>query len=168
MEQVELVSESPEATMRAAAGVVAALRAGDVVVISGDVGTGKTTVVRAACRELGVEETVASPSFTIGRTYEGTLPVSHVDLFRLDTLAREDPGLLEEYFSRESVVFIEWPSAAEPELEEGRVALRLRIAHLGGDRRSIHVAGRRELVESMKESLPPEIPVFPAKEKPES
>jgi tRNA threonylcarbamoyladenosine biosynthesis protein TsaE len=144
MEEVELVSESANATQRAAAELAADLRPGDVILITGDVGTGKTTFVRAACRELGVRETVASPSFTIGRTYRGTVPVSHLDLFRLDTLAEEDPGLLEEYFTPESVVFIEWPRAAEPELEARRVVVRLRLVHLGGDRRGISVSGHAD------------------------
>jgi tRNA threonylcarbamoyladenosine biosynthesis protein TsaE len=153
MQDLELVSESPDATMQAAADLATALQAGDVVLITGDVGTGKTTFVRAACRELGVRETVTSPSFTIGRTYAGRLPVSHVDLFRLDTLAGEDPGLLEEYFAPGSVVFIEWPRAAGPQLDERRIALRLRLVHLGGDRRGVSVSGRPNLVERMSKAL---------------
>ena len=70
---------------------------GDVVLVAGDVGTGKTTFVRGACRGLGVSEPVTSPSFTIGQRYEGRVPVSHVDLFRLDTLEGEDPALLDDY-----------------------------------------------------------------------
>lgn len=153
MQEVELVSESARATERAARDLAGGLRAGDVVLIAGDVGTGKTTFVRGACRELGVEQTVASPSFTIGRTYDGRVPVSHVDLFRLETLAGEDPGLLEDYFAPGSVVFVEWPRAAEPELEPERIALRLRLVHLGGDRRGISVAGGPDLVERIRESL---------------
>jgi tRNA threonylcarbamoyladenosine biosynthesis protein TsaE len=168
MEEVELVSESPDATMHAAAELAAVLQAGDVVLIAGDVGTGKTTFVRAACRGIGVGESVASPSFTIGRTYMGRLPVSHLDFFRLETLAGEDPGLLEEYFEPGAVVFIEWPRAAEPELEQRRIALRMNLVHLGGDRRRIAVAGRPDLVERIKKALPTVLPVFPAKEKPES
>jgi tRNA threonylcarbamoyladenosine biosynthesis protein TsaE len=155
MEETELVSESPDATMRAAANLAGALEPGDVVLIAGEVGTGKTTFVRAAFHELGVRETVASPSFTIGRTYEGKLPVSHIDLFRLDTLAGEDPGLLDAYFAPDSVVFVEWPRAAEPVLDAGRIALRLRLAHLGRDRRRVAVSGRPDLVEIVRRALPP-------------
>jgi tRNA threonylcarbamoyladenosine biosynthesis protein TsaE len=153
MEDLELVSESPEATMRAAGELAAALEPGDVVLITGDVGTGKTTFVRGVCRALGVRENVASPSFTIGRTYNGRLPVSHLDFFRLETLAGEDPGLLEEYFASGSVVFIEWPRAAEPELESGRIAMRLNLVHLGGDRRGVTVSGRPHLLERLREAL---------------
>jgi tRNA threonylcarbamoyladenosine biosynthesis protein TsaE len=153
MMELELVSESADATMRAAAELAAALQAGDVVLIAGDVGTGKTTFVRGVCRGLGVGETVASPSFTIGRTYMGRLPVSHLDFFRLETLADEDPGLLEEYLDPGSVVFIEWPRAGEPELEARRVALRLRLDHLGGDHRRMTVSGRPDLVERIRTAL---------------
>jgi tRNA threonylcarbamoyladenosine biosynthesis protein TsaE len=153
MQEVELVSESARATERAASDAAGGLRAGDVVLIAGDVGTGKTTFVRAACRMLGVEETVASPSFTIGRTYSGRVPVSHVDLFRLETLAGEDPGLLEDYLAPGSVVFVEWPHAAEPELEQERIALRLRLTHLGGDRRGLSISGRADLVERIGRAL---------------
>jgi tRNA threonylcarbamoyladenosine biosynthesis protein TsaE len=153
MQEVELVSESPDATMRAAADLASALQAGDVVLIAGDVGTGKTTFVRAACRELGVQETVASPSFTIGRTYAGRLPISHVDLFRLESLAQEDPALLDDYLVPDSVVFMEWPRAAELEVEPERIALRLHLVHRGGDIRGVTVAGRPELVERMRRSL---------------
>jgi tRNA threonylcarbamoyladenosine biosynthesis protein TsaE len=154
MDEVELVSDSPDATMQAAAELARGLQAGDVVLIEGDLGAGKSTFVRAACRALGVDETVASPSFTIGRSYAGRLPVSHIDLFRLETLTDEDPGLLDEYFAPDAVVFIEWPRAAEPELEERRVAARLQLTHRGGDRRDISVSGRPDLVDRMRKALP--------------
>jgi tRNA threonylcarbamoyladenosine biosynthesis protein TsaE len=153
MENVELESRSAGETERAAAEVAGSLRAGDVVLIAGDVGTGKTTFVRAACDALGVREHVTSPSFVIGRTYAGKLPVSHVDLYRLETLEREDPALLADYLSSDSIVFVEWPEAAAAELEPERVVLRLRLAHLGGDRRSVQASGRPELVARLRSGL---------------
>jgi tRNA threonylcarbamoyladenosine biosynthesis protein TsaE len=100
-----------------------------------------------------VREPVTSPSFTIGRTYSGKVPVSHLDLFRLDTLEGEDPTLLEDYLAPDAIVFVEWPAAATPELEPERVVLRLQLTHLGGDRRSLQVAGPPELVERMEQAL---------------
>jgi tRNA threonylcarbamoyladenosine biosynthesis protein TsaE len=135
----KLESESAAETERIAAALAPALEPGDIVLVSGEVGTGKTTFVRSACRALGVEATVASPSFTIGRRYPGRLSVSHVDLFRLDSLEQEDPSLLEDYLDSETVAFVEWPDAVLPELEPRRVALRLRMEHLGGDRRRLLV-----------------------------
>jgi tRNA threonylcarbamoyladenosine biosynthesis protein TsaE len=114
------------------------LRPGDVVLVSGELGAGKTTLIRGACRALGVRETVTSPTFTIGHTYSGRLPVSHLDLYRLADLGQEDPALLEDYLTPDAVAFIEWPGAAEPRLD--RVTRRVEIRHAGGDEREIGIA----------------------------
>lgn len=118
--------------------LAAELGPGDVVLVSGDLGAGKTTLIRGACRGLGVSEQVTSPTFTIGQTYSGRVSVSHLDLYRLADLGQEDPALLDDYLTPESVSFIEWPSAAEPWLE--RVTRRVEIRYAGGDEREILVA----------------------------
>jgi tRNA threonylcarbamoyladenosine biosynthesis protein TsaE len=153
MTSVELESNSAAATERAAETAGRSLRPGDVVLVSGEVGTGKTTFVRGACRALGVQGPVTSPSFTIGHRYDAAVPVSHVDLFRLDSLADEDPGLLADYTSPEGITFVEWPQEAVPELEPERVVLRVRLEHLGGDRRAVQVAGDPILVDGLREAL---------------
>jgi tRNA threonylcarbamoyladenosine biosynthesis protein TsaE len=108
---------------------------GDVLLVGGELGAGKTTLIRGACRALGVSEPVTSPTFTIGHTYSGKVPVSHLDLYRLADLGQEDPALLDDYVTPEAVTFIVWPGAAEPRLE--RVTLRIEIRHAGGDEREI-------------------------------
>ena len=118
------------------------LRPGDVVLVSGDLGSGKTTLIRGACHELGVEEPIVSPTFTIGRRYRGSVPVSHLDLFRLPTLAGEDPGLLDDYLTPDAVAFIEWPAVAGRAIEDvlgdrGGHLRRIEIRHAGGDEREI-------------------------------
>jgi tRNA threonylcarbamoyladenosine biosynthesis protein TsaE len=113
------------------------LRPGDVVVITGELGTGKTTFVRGACRALGVEEPVRSPTFTIGQVLAGRVEVAHLDLYRLDSLAGEDPALLDDYLTPERVGFVEWPQAAGDTLP--RVAARVRLEHAGEDRRRVEV-----------------------------
>jgi tRNA threonylcarbamoyladenosine biosynthesis protein TsaE len=118
--------------------IAAGLRAGDVVVVGGELGAGKTTLVRGACRALGVEGPVTSPTFTIGHRYHGRLPVSHLDLYRLESLEGEDPALLEDYLRPGSVAFVEWPAAAQPRLT-GRRVLAIRLRHAGGDSRAIEV-----------------------------
>lgn len=118
--------------------IASGLCPGDVVVVSGEVGSGKTTLIRGACRALGVEGPVTSPTFTIGRRYRGRVPVAHLDLYRLERLEGEDPALLDDYLTADAVAFIEWPEAAEPLL--ARPALRVRIRHAGGDRRRIELA----------------------------
>jgi tRNA threonylcarbamoyladenosine biosynthesis protein TsaE len=131
-------TSSAAETEAVGARLAAGLGAGDVVVVSGELGAGKTTLIRGACRALGVEGPVTSPTFTIGQRYQGRLPVSHLDLYRLGGLEDEDPALLDDYLDPASVAFVEWPAAAEPQLA-GRRTLEVRLAHLGGDRRQIEV-----------------------------
>jgi tRNA threonylcarbamoyladenosine biosynthesis protein TsaE len=118
--------------------LAAELGPGDVVLVSGELGAGKTTLIRGAARALGVNEPVTSPTFTIGHVYRGRLPVSHLDLYRLADLGQEDPALLDDYLTPESVAFIEWPGAAEPWIE--RITRRIEIRHAGGDQREIEIA----------------------------
>jgi tRNA threonylcarbamoyladenosine biosynthesis protein TsaE len=137
-----MTSDGPEATAALGGRIAAGLRPGDVVLIDGELGSGKTTLVRGACRALGVEGPVVSPTFTIGRRYRGrSCPVSHLDLYRLDGLAGEEPDLLGEYLAADSISFVEWPErAGDLELADGvRVALRVALRHAGGDRREIEV-----------------------------
>lgn len=124
-------------TERLAARLAEQLEAGEVVLISGDLGAGKTTFVRGACRALGVEGPVTSPTFTIGHRYRGRVPVSHLDLYRLEGAEHEEPGLLDDYLTPDAVTFVEWPAALEPEFE--RIAARVELEHAGGDRRRVRI-----------------------------
>src|SRR3954452_8660942 len=130
------VSESAAETEAAGAHLAATLAPGDVVLVEGEMGAGKTTFVRGAARALGVTGPVTSPTFTLGNRYQGRVPVAHLDLHRLSTLAGEDPGLLDDYVDAATIAFVEWPEVAEGELT---AAVRVRLVHLGGDRRSIEV-----------------------------
>jgi len=128
--------------MRAGAELAAQLRPGDVVLVSGDLGAGKTTLVRGALRALGVTEAVTSPTFVVGVLYAGAAgPLAHLDLYRLAGLENEDPGLLDPYFGPDIVTFVEWPERAESlALLGGRaVARHVTLEHAGGDRRTIAV-----------------------------
>ena len=133
---MELDSASPEETERIAAGLVERLHTGDVVTVSGELGSGKTTFVRGACRALGVEGPVTSPTFTIGHRYEGRLDVSHIDLYRFSGVTAAEWGDLEPYFE-DAVCFVEWPEAAGDSLPPVRVAVTLR--HANGARRTIRL-----------------------------
>jgi tRNA threonylcarbamoyladenosine biosynthesis protein TsaE len=134
-------SSSPAETEALGADVAARLRAGDVVLVEGELGAGKTTFVRGACRALGVTAVVTSPTFTIGQRYAAPVPVSHVDLFRIADLGSEDPDLLADYLRPDTISFVEWPSHGEPTVAGfGRVAERVQIAHAGGDRRMVTLA----------------------------
>jgi tRNA threonylcarbamoyladenosine biosynthesis protein TsaE len=133
-------SDGPEATEAVGAALASELRAGDVVLVSGDLGAGKTTFVRGAARALGVSAPITSPTFTIAQRYDGTLPVAHLDLYRLSGLAAEDPGLLAEELDPAGVAFVEWPEHAGADGTALPVAAaRVRIDHAGGDRRRIQI-----------------------------
>jgi tRNA threonylcarbamoyladenosine biosynthesis protein TsaE len=131
-------SHSAAATEAVGARVAARLEPGDVVVVSGEVGAGKTTLIRGACRALGIEEPVTSPTFTIGQRYRGgRLPVSHLDLYRLESLEGEDPALLDDYLGPGGVAFVEWPAVGSERL--GRPALEIRLEHAGGEERRVEI-----------------------------
>jgi tRNA threonylcarbamoyladenosine biosynthesis protein TsaE len=123
-----------------AAELARVLRPGDVVLVSGDLGAGKTTFVRGACRALGVTAPVTSPTFTLARRYDGAVPISHLDLYRLGDLAGEDPALLAGELASDRIAFIEWPEVGAPAgLDPERVVARVRLEHGGGDRRTVRV-----------------------------
>jgi tRNA threonylcarbamoyladenosine biosynthesis protein TsaE len=133
-----LETRTPEETEALGAQLAAGLHAGDLVLISGDLGTGKTTLVRGACRALGVTGPVTSPTFTIASVHEGTgVTVSHLDLYRLAGLADEDRALLEDYLGADRIAFVEWPERDDGRL--GRARLAVHLEHAGGDRRRIEV-----------------------------
>jgi tRNA threonylcarbamoyladenosine biosynthesis protein TsaE len=129
---------SPEETERLAAALAVGLMPGDVVTVSGELGTGKTTFVRGACRALGVTQAVTSPTFTIGHRYDG---ISHLDLFRFVGLSAAEWGDLEPYFD-DAIVFVEWPEAGANALPRPRAEVRLR--HIDGDRRMIELESEDE------------------------
>ncbi len=134
-------TRGPQETESIGAQLAERLRPGDVVLVRGELGAGKTTFVRGAARALGVNDPVTSPSFAIAHRYPGAgVTVSHVDLYRLASLGEEDPSLLAEYLGPDRVAFVEWPERAGDELPAARVTVTLR--HAGGDRRTLELSER--------------------------
>ncbi len=132
-------TSDPAETESLGAELAAGLAGGDVVLVRGELGAGKTTFVRGAARALGVAVPVTSPSFSIGHRYSGeNVTVSHLDLYRLAGLDAEDPGLLEDYVGADRIAFVEWPQEGEAELSQPR--LRISLTHAPGGRRRIEVA----------------------------
>jgi tRNA threonylcarbamoyladenosine biosynthesis protein TsaE len=137
-------SDGAGRTEEIAAELAAGLRPGDVVLLTGDLGSGKTTFVRGAARALGVSGPVTSPTFTIGQRYEGRVPVSHLDLYRLagdSGLAGEDPALLDDYLTADAIAFVAWPGPAAAVI--ARPAAKVELVHAGGDERLITIVRHR-------------------------
>jgi tRNA threonylcarbamoyladenosine biosynthesis protein TsaE len=133
-------TSSPAQTEALAAELAAGLAAGDVVLVEGELGAGKTTFVRGACRALGVDGVVTSPTFTIGQRYPARVPVSHLDLYRVADLAAEEPDMLADYIGPDRIAFVEWPRGAVADILDGsRLAARVLIEHAGADRRVVTI-----------------------------
>jgi tRNA threonylcarbamoyladenosine biosynthesis protein TsaE len=134
-------TDTPLQTESLGAEIAGKLSDGDVVLVCGELGSGKTTLVRGAARALGVSDPVTSPTFSIGHRYRGSaVTVSHLDLYRLASLAGEDPALLADHLGPGRIAFVEWPESAASELEQAR--MRVTLAHRGGDHRRIEVQER--------------------------
>jgi tRNA threonylcarbamoyladenosine biosynthesis protein TsaE len=104
------------------------------VLLRGELGAGKTTLVRAVARARGVDGPVTSPTFTVAQRYEGDVPIAHVDAYRLGAPDAEDAELLATALD-DAIGLVEWPDAVLQALPEARLELELR--HLGGDRRLV-------------------------------
>jgi tRNA threonylcarbamoyladenosine biosynthesis protein TsaE len=130
-------TSSPEETEALGAELAGRLEPGDVVTVSGELGSGKTTFVRGACIALGVRERVTSPTYTIGHRYHGERgEVSHLDLYRFEGVSAAEWGDLEPYFDN-AIAFVEWPEAGAGVLPPPRFAVRLR--HADDARRAVSI-----------------------------
>jgi tRNA threonylcarbamoyladenosine biosynthesis protein TsaE len=128
---MDRVSSSPGETERAGVLLGERLRAGDVVLLTGELGAGKTTFVRGLAQGAGSPAPVASPTFQLVRLYPGRLQLAHVDLYRVENSAElADLGL--EELAEQGAVVVEWGDRLEVE-----DAAQIQIEHLGGDRRLI-------------------------------
>jgi tRNA threonylcarbamoyladenosine biosynthesis protein TsaE len=133
-------SGSAAQTEALGAELAADLSAGDAVLVSGELGAGKTTFVRGAARGLGVTGPVTSPTFTIGQRYPAKVTVAHLDLYRVPSLAGEDPDLLADYLGPDTIAFVEWPQGGEEAIAGfAQIAARVTLEHAGGDRRRVRI-----------------------------
>lgn len=142
-------SGSEEQTNRLAGGIAGLLRTGDVVLLKGQLGAGKTSFVRAAARALGVEEPVTSPSFTMARTYSGRMRIHHLDLYRLPVFDAQADADFATFFEPDAVTFIEWPEVAEHAIDAP--SLVITIEHEDEHSRRFEIdCGVEELTSSLE------------------
>ena len=113
-----------------------------MVTVAGELGSGKTTLIRGACRALGVDVPVTSPTYTIGHLYDAPVPVAHLDLYRLSAAGLEDWGDLEPYFDG-TIAFVEWPEHAAGLLQRARVAVGME--HVDESHRRITIENEDDL-----------------------
>jgi tRNA threonylcarbamoyladenosine biosynthesis protein TsaE len=132
-----ILTNSEEETSAAGERLAARVRPGDILLLQGDLGAGKTAFVRGLAKGLGAPpEEVSSPTFTLIQEYRGRVPLYHVDLYRLKPIEAADLGL-DELISRDGVVAVEW---AERWNERPAAAWQLTFEHGGEDRRRITVS----------------------------
>lgn len=110
MNAITVVTRSPRATRALGRALAPVLRAGDLVLLAGELGTGKTELAKGIGDGLGVGETIVSPTFTIAREYEASIPLVHVDVYRLDRVQEVTDLALEE--RDDAVTVVEWGDAA--------------------------------------------------------
>ena len=135
---LDFFSHSPAQTRRFGAHLGALVEPGDVVLLHGDLGAGKTHFAQGIAEGLGITEPVRSPTFTLINEYdEGRIPLYHIDLYRLE--GDEDIATIgiEEYFDADGLVVVEWPEKGEHWLPED--ALHLFLTHFDERRRSLRV-----------------------------
>jgi tRNA threonylcarbamoyladenosine biosynthesis protein TsaE len=138
-------SRTAEETRALGQALAALLRVHDVLMLTGELGAGKTTLVRGIARGLGAEEHVASPTFTLVREYvTGRIPVAHVDVYRLDRVQDVVDLALDELEDGECVLIVEWGDAVEELLPEDRLRIEMTtIDPTGADEtRAIAIEGR--------------------------
>ena len=140
--QRTLLTASADETATVGWRLARGLVVGDVVAVAGELGSGKTTLIRGACRALGVAGTVSSPTYTIGHRYEASVPVAHLDLYRVGPVGVEDWGDLEPYFDG-TIAFVEWPEHAAGRLQPVRATVWME--HVDESHRRITIASEDDL-----------------------
>ncbi|AYE37757.1 tRNA (adenosine(37)-N6)-threonylcarbamoyltransferase complex ATPase subunit type 1 TsaE [Companilactobacillus zhachilii] len=125
MLEYQLKTDSYEKTEQLGEKIADLLQAGDVVVLNGDLGVGKTTLTRGLARGLGIKRNVKSPTFTLIREYkDGRVPLYHMDAYRLESSPDEDLGF-DEYFNGDGITIVEWPQFIKDEIPADHISINI-------------------------------------------
>jgi tRNA threonylcarbamoyladenosine biosynthesis protein TsaE len=139
---ISVLTKSAEDTRELGAALSTLARAGDVILLSGDLGAGKTTMVQGFARGLGITDQVVSPTFILVRTYEGRLTLVHADAYRMDNLQEVTDLDLPELLDDGGVALVEWGDVIAPVLPSDYLEVRLDFGEGDDDRQiSVRVVG---------------------------
>ena len=134
---IEIETETADRTREVGQALASSLEPRDTVVLTGDLGAGKTTLVQGIARGLGVEDHVASPTFTLVHEYAGRLDIAHVDVYRLERVQDVLDLALDELGGSERVLLIEWGDAVSDLLPEDRLRVELTTERADAETRRI-------------------------------
>ena len=135
MARLELRTGSAQETRDVGCAISRSLRKRDAVILTGELGAGKTTLVQGVARGLDIDDPIVSPTFTLVREYEGRLPVAHVDVYRLERVQEVVELGLEELGAGEGILLVEWGDVIEELLPADRLRIELTVADETDDRR---------------------------------
>ena len=145
--RIELRAQTADDTRSVGEAFADLLRPRDAVILTGELGAGKTTLVQGIARGLGVTDRVVSPTFTLVREYHGRLEVAHVDVYRLERIQDVMDLGLEELGDGEAVLLVEWGDAVEEVLPADHVTIELTGAEDDDARRLVFTPGGQTWVE---------------------
>lgn len=151
--KLNLKVKSPEQTEKLGQSISKLLKPGDVLLLDGDLGAGKTTFTKGLALGLGIKRNIKSPTFTIIREYQdGRLPLYHMDVYRLETGGSDELGL-DEYFDGDGVSVVEWSKFADSELPNEYLRLQFkRLDQLGENDREIDLIAKGDHFEKIIET----------------
>ena len=151
MAALQLTSHGPEQTQSLGVSLGKLAQAGDIFLLDGNLGSGKTCLTQGIAWGLGVKEHAFSPSFIIVREYQGRLPLYHIDLYRLDHIEEIINLALEEYLYGNGICVIEWAEKGMPVLPEENMLITL--SYISPTDRDICFEANGDRYEQMMESL---------------
>ncbi len=156
MNNLNLITHSPEQTHELGRSIGRLTQPGDVLLLVGELGTGKTCLTQGIAWGLGIEEYTLSPTFVIVREMRGRLPLYHVDLYRLDDIKEIDDLGLDDYLYGDGVCVVEWAEKGLSLMPEEH--LLVEISHLGEDERSFQLKPGNQHYQDMLEHLTETMP----------